>query len=78
MLQSLSPGAQSARLEYDSVIESISSSKLRSLGPEVGKLRVIKSECEQRLMRLAADTSGLAHAKVGMSHSIIGQANPSI
>ncbi|KAI0346938.1 peptidase M24 [Trametopsis cervina] len=63
MLKYLAPGATSARLEYDSVIDSITSSKLRPLAPEVARLRVIKSESEQRIMRAAADISGNAHAK---------------
>ena len=55
-----------SRLEYNSVIDSISNTKCRNLAAEVGKLRCIKSKAEQRLMRLAADASGLAHAKVSV------------
>lgn len=37
---------------------------VKPLAPQVAKLRVIKSEAEQRLMRMAGDISGRAHAKV--------------
>ncbi|CCM01030.1 uncharacterized protein FIBRA_03078 [Fibroporia radiculosa] len=37
--------------------------KRRPLAPEVGRLRAIKSECEHRVMREAADISARAHAK---------------
>lgn len=40
------------------------SSKRRSLSAEVGRLRSVKSEAEQRIMKEAARVSGRAHAKV--------------
>lgn len=46
------------------VIDKAAPAKLRSLSPEVAKLRAIKSKSEQELMRTAADISGNAHAKV--------------
>ena len=72
-------GGRSLREEYDMVVESISRSKLKSLAPEVAKLRAVKSEAEQRIMRSAADISGLAHAKVGALKAgcIYVYANPS-
>ena len=66
-LQFLSPGLGTPKSEYNSVVDSISSSKLRALAPEVAKLRAVKSSAEQRIMRAAADISGLAHAKVCLS-----------
>lgn len=42
----------------------MSNSKRKSLAAELGKLRSIKSEAEQKIMRQAADISGRAHAKV--------------
>ena len=62
--QLVSPNAQSARFECNAVIDSIPNAKIRPLGPEVGRLRAIKSTPEQEIMRHAADISGLAHAKV--------------
>ncbi|KAI0761762.1 peptidase M24 [Irpex lacteus] len=53
MLKFLTPGANSARMEYDAVLESL----------KVAQLRAIKSEAEQHIMRSAADISGHAHAK---------------
>ena len=56
-------GANS-RLEVDSIVDSLSSTKRRNLAPEVAKLRSIKSEAEQGVMRTAADISARAHTKV--------------
>jgi intermediate cleaving peptidase 55 len=53
-----------ARKEYDSIVEALNGSKRKPLAPEVSKLRTIKSQCEQDVMRAAADISGTAHAKV--------------
>ncbi|OSX60604.1 hypothetical protein POSPLADRAFT_1147567 [Postia placenta MAD-698-R-SB12] len=51
----------------DSLLDALNSSsagaKRRPLAPEVGRLRSIKSDTEQRVMRHAADISGRAHAK---------------
>lgn len=63
LLKYLSPSSSSARQDLDTLIESISPKRLRSLTPEVAKLRAVKSKSEQTLMRKAADISGLAHAK---------------
>lgn len=38
--------------------------KRRALAPELSRLRAIKSLAEQKVMRLAGDLSGRAHAKV--------------
>ncbi|KAJ3558616.1 hypothetical protein NM688_g819 [Phlebia brevispora] len=63
LLKYLSSSPTSTKPDYDVLMESISSSKLRSLAPEVAKLRTYKSESEQRIMRAAANISGSAHAK---------------
>jgi len=47
----------------ENLLDSIAGTKRKSLAPEVAKLRSIKSETEQRIMRTAADISGRAHAK---------------
>ncbi|KIK07614.1 hypothetical protein K443DRAFT_2165 [Laccaria amethystina LaAM-08-1] len=52
-----------ARAEYDSVLESISSSRRQPLAPELASLRAVKSEAEQKVMHAAATISGRAHAK---------------
>lgn len=76
LLRYLSPSVQ-LRLEHESVVESLSSSRRRPLAPLVAKLRSIKSECEQQVMRAAADISGNAFAKTmrftrpGISESAI-------
>ena len=64
----MTPGANSARMEYDAVIESLSAGKVKPLASEVARLRAIKSEAEQHIMRTAADISGNAHAKVAFSY----------
>lgn len=53
----------SGRSEADLVVESLGKSRPKPLAPEVGRLRAIKSASEQKLMRMAADISGRAHAK---------------
>ncbi|KAI6168908.1 peptidase M24 [Pisolithus thermaeus] len=62
LLRYLSPSAQS-RSEYESVVDSLSIPRRQPLAPLIAKLRSIKSECEQRVMRTAADISGHAFAK---------------
>lgn len=57
-----SPSA--SRSEYEGIIDGMFNSKRKSLAAELGKLRSIKSEAEQKIMRQAADISGRAHAKV--------------
>ena len=52
------------RTEYDSLFDSLSSSKRKALASEVGRLRAIKSKYEQEVMRQAADLSARAHNKV--------------
>lgn len=59
-LQYLSRSSQ----EHDTLLESLSGQKRRPLAPEVGRLRAIKSEAEQKVMRAAADISSHAHTKV--------------
>jgi len=49
--------------EHDTLLESLSGQKRRALAPEVGRLRAIKSEAEQKVMRAAADISSRAHTK---------------
>ena len=55
-----------ARSDYDALVEALNANKRKPLAPEIGKLRAIKSTFEQRIMRSAADISGMAHAKVGI------------
>ncbi|KAI8984931.1 peptidase M24, structural domain-containing protein [Trametes punicea] len=62
-LKYLSSSGGLSRGEYDSLVDSLSSSKRKPLSPEVARLRAIKSEVEQRVMRQAADISALAHNK---------------
>ncbi|KAL6304156.1 peptidase M24, structural domain-containing protein [Sparassis latifolia] len=62
LLKYLAPDALS-RTDYDVLLDAFSSSKRKPLAPEVGRLRSIKSEAEQRVMRAAADISARAHAK---------------
>ncbi|VDC01149.1 unnamed protein product [Peniophora sp. CBMAI 1063] len=47
----------------EDVLEGLSGTKRHALAPLVGRLRAVKSEFEQRVMRRAADISGTAHAK---------------
>ncbi|KAH7888136.1 peptidase M24 [Phlebopus sp. FC_14] len=76
LLRYLSPPVQ-PRSEYETVVESLSSSRRKPLAPLVSKHRAIKSEREQQVMRAAADISGRAHAKTmrftrpGISESAI-------
>ena len=49
----------------ESFMDVLSAPKRQSLSNEVGKLRSIKSESEQAVMRAAADISSRAHVKVG-------------
>lgn len=58
------------RSEYDILVDSVTA-KRQPLAPEVAKLRAFKSAAEQRVMRVAADISGKAHAKVGCYFVII-------
>ncbi|KAG6375010.1 Creatinase/Aminopeptidase P [Boletus reticuloceps] len=51
------------RSEYDTIVESLSASRRHDLAPHVAKLRAIKSEREQQVMRTAADISGRSLAK---------------
>ncbi|KAF8579034.1 peptidase M24 [Ramaria rubella] len=48
---------------YDTLIEGISSGKIRDLRHEVARLRTVKTVHEQAIMRKAANVSGLAHVK---------------
>ncbi|KAI0637633.1 peptidase M24, structural domain-containing protein [Trametes polyzona] len=63
LLKYLSPSGGLSRGEYDSLVDSLSSSKRKPLSPEVGRLRAVKSKVEQRVMRQAADISARAHNK---------------
>lgn len=62
LLQHLSSSGNSDSL-LDALNSSSAGAKRRPLAPEVGRLRSIKSDTEQRIMRHAADISGRAHAK---------------
>ncbi|KAI0959231.1 hypothetical protein AcW1_004114 [Taiwanofungus camphoratus] len=62
LLKYLSPPGMS-RTDYDGLLDSLSSAKRKPLSPEVGRLRAIKSEAEQRVMHTAADISARAHTK---------------
>jgi len=57
-------GAKEAFSETESIIEGINKARRKALAPEISRLRAIKSEREQGVMRAAADISGRAHAKV--------------
>ncbi|PFH50558.1 hypothetical protein AMATHDRAFT_75540 [Amanita thiersii Skay4041] len=63
LLKYLSSTTATESPDFDSILASIANSKRRSLSPEVAKLRAIKSQAEQRVMRAAADISGRAHTK---------------
>ncbi|KAG1888784.1 peptidase M24 [Suillus subluteus] len=62
LLRYLSPPVN-PRSEYETVVESLSSSRRKPLAPLIAQLRAFKSVCEQQVMRMAADISGRAHAK---------------
>ncbi|KAG9317064.1 peptidase M24 [Chiua virens] len=76
LLRYLSPPIH-PRSEYETVVESLSASRRRDLAPHIAKLRAIKSEREQQVMRTAADISGRSLAKTmrftrpGISESAI-------
>ncbi|KAN0097864.1 Peptidase M24, structural domain containing protein [Tylopilus felleus] len=76
LLRYLSPPVQH-KSEYETVVESLSASRRHDLAPQVAKLRAIKSEREQQVMRAAADISGRSLAKTmrftrpGISESAI-------
>lgn len=63
LLRYLSPPLQ-PKSEYETVVESLSASRRHDLAPHIAKMRVIKSEREQQVMRAAADISGRSLAKV--------------
>jgi hypothetical protein len=50
--------------DFDYILSTTTSHKSKSLSDEVARLRIIKSQAEQKVMRAAADISGRAHAKV--------------
>ncbi|KAG2345012.1 peptidase M24 [Suillus weaverae] len=62
LLRYLSPPVN-PRSEYETVVESLSSSRRKPLAPLIAQLRAFKSVCEQQVMRMAADISGRSHAK---------------
>jgi len=63
LLRYLSPPVK-PRSEYETVVESLSSSRRKPLAPLIAQLRAFKSVCEQQVMRTAADISGRSLAKV--------------
>ena len=68
LIDYISPSASGTSLGlqevYDTLVEGLSSNKVRDLGREMGRWRVLKSAHEQAVMRKAADLSGHAHTKV--------------
>jgi len=66
LLRYLSPPVN-PRSEYETVVESLSSSRRKPLAPLIAQLRAFKSVCEQNVMRKAADISGRSIAKVTIS-----------
>jgi intermediate cleaving peptidase 55 len=68
MLNYLTPSFQSKN-EYDNIAEMLSGSRRRPLGPELFKLRAIKSEAEKHVMRRAADISAEGHVQVSLVQS---------
>ncbi|KAG2755665.1 peptidase M24 [Suillus brevipes Sb2] len=62
LLRYLSPPVN-PRSEYETVVESLSSSRRKPLAPLIAQLRAFKSVCEQQVMKMAADISGRSHAK---------------
>ncbi|KAG0695786.1 peptidase M24 [Suillus ampliporus] len=62
LLRYLSPPVN-PRSEYETVVESLSSSRRKPLAPLIAQLRAFKSDCEQQVMRTAADISGRSLAK---------------
>ncbi|GJE84829.1 peptidase M24 [Phanerochaete sordida] len=63
LLKDLSPIARTTRVEYDTIMDSLSSKMRQPLAPKLAKIRAVKSEPEQQLMRCAADISAHAHTK---------------
>ncbi|KAG6889042.1 hypothetical protein C0995_004325 [Termitomyces sp. Mi166 len=61
--KSIAKHSVKTHLDYDAIVDSLSSKKRRPFAPEIARLRGIKSPAEQRVMRAAADISGHAHAK---------------
>jgi intermediate cleaving peptidase 55 len=49
---------------FNRILKLLGSRKRRSLAAEVGRLRAVKTESEQKVMRAAADISAKAHTKV--------------
>ena len=64
LLRYLAGGARLGKGDPEALLEGIATTKRRPLAPLVGAMRNVKSEFEQRVMRKAADVSGVAHAKV--------------
>jgi intermediate cleaving peptidase 55 len=58
------PPSLSSRSDGDYIMEMLGSKKKKPLGPEISKLRAIKSDSEREVMRSAADISATAHTKV--------------
>ncbi|KAI0315361.1 peptidase M24 [Amylostereum chailletii] len=56
-------GGRVGRNDPEALLDGLSATKRKPLAPLVGKLRSVKSVHEQKVMRAAADISGLAHAK---------------
>ncbi|KAL1749162.1 peptidase M24, structural domain-containing protein [Schizophyllum fasciatum] len=63
MLKYLTKARPKSTLETAMGAFSLPSSKRRPLGPEIARMRAIKSDAEVRVMRAAADISAHAHAK---------------
>jgi intermediate cleaving peptidase 55 len=65
------PSKLSSRDDTGYVLELLASKKRKPLCLEVGKLRAIKSEHEQKVMRAAANISSKAHTKVSTEEVFI-------
>lgn len=53
----------------EAVVGKIPTAKISPLAPLVQQLRAIKSEAEQKIMKLAGDITGKAHAEVSPTHA---------
>ncbi|THV00547.1 peptidase M24 [Dendrothele bispora CBS 962.96] len=71
-------GTRGVFAETDSIIEGINRARRMPLAPEISRLRAVKSEREQNVMKQAAEMSGRAHAKTmrftrpGLSEQALG------
>jgi intermediate cleaving peptidase 55 len=64
LLRYLARPPRLAKSDPEAYLDGISPSKRMPLAPHVGALRSVKSKCEQDVMKVSADISARAHAKV--------------